>query len=176
MTALLRAAAGIDAAVRGLCQVVLVATGATLMLALGANVLARYVLATGGFDWAQEVPERVFPWFVMAGVALAVQKGGHVAVETLLGPLPRNGRRALLLAGHAIVGASYLVLAQQALVVAEIVAIERSPVLGLSGAHGYWAVAGGCFLLVLGTLTNAIRIALIGPEALQSTGSGSAVS
>ena len=175
MTVLLRAAAGVDAVVRGLCQAVLVTTGAALMIALGANVVARYVLATGGFDWAQEVPERLFPWFIMAGVALAVQSGGHVAVEALLAALPRNGRRALLLAGHALVAACYLVLAEQALVVAEIVAIERSPVLGLSGAHGYWAVAGGCFLLVLGTLSNALRIALLGPEALRPADSGRAV-
>lgn len=175
MSRALRAAAGVDAAVRGLCQLVLAVTGAALMLALSANVIARYVLATGGFDWAQEVPERLFPWFIMAGVALAVQGGGHVAVEALLHALPRNGRRALLLAGHALVAACYLLLAGQALVVAEIVAIERSPVLGLSGSHGYWAVAGGCFLLVLGTLTNAVRIALLGPEALQPAESGSAV-
>jgi TRAP-type transport system small permease protein len=50
---------------------------------LTANVIARYVLATGGFDWAEEVPEQVFPWFIMAGVALAVQHGGHIAVEWL---------------------------------------------------------------------------------------------
>lgn len=163
---LLRIADLSDKAVRGLCQVVLVVTGAGLMLALGANVIARYVLATGGFDWAQEVPERIFPWFIMAGVALAVQTGGHVAVETLLHMLPRAGRRVLLLAGHALVIACYVILAETAMDVAAIAAVEHSPVLGLSGAHGYWAVAGGCALLVIGTITNAIRIAVLGPEAI----------
>ena len=70
---------------------------------LTANVVARYVLATGGFDWAEEVPQQLFPWFIMAGVALAVQHGGHIAVEWLLGKLGREGKRVVLLAGHALV-------------------------------------------------------------------------
>ena len=37
-------------------------------------------MESGGFRFAQELPERLFPWFIMAGVALAVQKGGHMAV------------------------------------------------------------------------------------------------
>ncbi|WPB86006.1 TRAP transporter small permease [Sediminicoccus rosea] len=156
----------LDAAVRGLCQLVLVITGIALMVALGANVIARYIFDTGGFDWAQEVPERLFPWFIMAGVGLAVQTGGHVAVETALYLMPRRAAQALLLAGHALVIAAYVMLAQSSLEVAEIAAIERSPVLGLSGAHGYWAVASGCVLLVLGTATNMLRVALLGPEGL----------
>ena len=163
---LLRVASAADAAVGLVCRVVLIATGIGLMGVLTAKVIARYVLATGGFDWAQEVPERLFPWFIMAGVALAVQQGGHIAVEWLLGKLGRESRRYLLVAGHVLVILAYAMLVQEALEVAEIAAIERSPALGLSGSHGYWAIAAGCALLALGTLTNALRIALLGPEAM----------
>ena len=165
-SALLAAADTVDRAVALLCQGVLLLTGTVLMVVLTANVVARYVLATGGFDWAEEVPQQVFPWFIMAGVALAVQHGGHVAVEWLLGKLGREGKRVVLLAGHALVVLAYVVLCRQALEVAGIVAIERSPALGLSGSYGYWAIAAGCVLLGLGTLTNAVRLALIGPEAM----------
>jgi TRAP-type C4-dicarboxylate transport system permease small subunit len=163
---LLRALDGVDRALALLCQGVLLLTGTALMGVLTANVIARYVLATGGFDWAEEVPQQVFPWFIMAGVVLAVQHGGHVAVEWLLGKLGRGGKRVVLLAGHALVVLAYVVLCWQALVVADIVAIERSPALGLPGSYGYWAIAAGCVLLGLGTLTNAVRLALIGPEAM----------
>jgi TRAP-type C4-dicarboxylate transport system permease small subunit len=164
--ALLAAAGAVDRAVALLCQGVLLLTGTALMVVLTANVVARYVLATGGFDWAEEVPQQVFPWFIMAGVALAVQRGGHVAVEWLLGRLGREGKRVVLLAGHGLVVVAYAVLCWQALVVADIVSIERSPALGLPGSYGYWAIAAGCVLLALGTVTTAIRLALIGPEAM----------
>ena len=163
---MLRAADALDGAVRGLCRVVVVVVGLTLMLTLGANVLARYLFASGGFDWAQEVPERLFPWFIMAGAALAVQQGGHIAVEWALEKLGRAGRRWLLVAGQLLVLAAYVKLSFLALEVAEIASIERSPALGLSGAHGHWAIAAGCVLIVIGTVTNTLRVAMLGPEAM----------
>lgn len=163
---LLIAADKADRSVALLCQAALLVAGVALMGVLTANVVARYVLATGGFDWAEEVPEQVFPWFIMAGVALAVQRGGHIAVEWLLGRLGRNGHRIVLLAGHALVIGAYAFLCWQALEVAEIVAVERSPALGLPKTYGYWAITAGCALLALSTFSAAIRLALIGPEAM----------
>lgn len=163
---LLRVADSVDRVVALTCQGALLATGTVLMAVLTANVVARYVLDTGGFDWAEEVPEQLFPWFIMAGVALAVQHGGHIAVEWLLGKLGRDGKRIVLLAGHALVLVAYLVLCWQSLVVADIVSIELSPALGLPKTYGYWAIAVGCALLAVGTATTAIRIALLGPEAM----------
>lgn len=164
--AVLAAAGAVDRGIARVCQGALLLTGTILMGTLTANVVARYLLATGGFDWAEEVPEQVFPWFIMAGVALAVQGGGHVAVEWLLGKLGRGARRWLLLAGHGLVIGAYLGMAWQALVVAEIVGIELSPALRLPKTYGYWAIAAGSGLLALSTLAIAIRIALLGPEAM----------
>ena len=61
---------------------------------------------------------------------------------------------------------AYAFLCWQALVVADIVAIERSPALGLPKSYGYWAIAAGCVLVALSTLVVAIRLAVIGPEAM----------
>lgn len=163
---MLAAAAAVDRVVALLCHGVLLVAGVGLMGVLTANVIARYVLATGGFDWAEEVPQQLFPWFIMAGVVLAVQRGGHIAVEWLMGKLGREGKRSVLLAGHALVALAYAFLCWQALVVADIVTIERSPALGLPGSYGYWAIAAGCALIALGTMTTALRIAVIGPEAM----------
>ena len=161
-----RAAEAVDRVVALVCQGVLLLTGVVLMVVLTANVIARYVLDAGGFDWAEEVPQQLFPWFIVAGVVLAVQHGGHIAVEALLGLVGREGKRIVLLAGHALVVAAYIILCWQALAVAEIASIERSPTLGLPGSYGYWAIAAGCALLALSTVTVAIRVALLGPEAM----------
>jgi len=161
----LRAADGIDKGISWLCQGILSLTGTVLMGALTANVIARYVLSTGGFDWAEEVPEQLFPWFIMAGVGLAVQNGGHVAVEWLLGKIGRSATNAVLLLGHVLVFATYVAVVVEALKVADIVAIEKSPVMGLPKTYGYWAIAFGSVLVALSTLTAFVRLLLIGPEA-----------
>ena len=162
--AALAAANGLDRLITTVCRFIVLVTGIALTAILTGSVVARYVFASGGIAAAQELPERLFPWFIVAGVALAAQAGGHMAVEWLLEKLGSPGRRRLLLFGNAIVIVSYLVLFQQALEVAEIAKLERSPVLDLPGSHGYWAVALGCVLLALATLCSSVRIVLPGPE------------
>jgi TRAP-type transport system small permease protein len=161
----LAVANGVDRLITHLCRLIVLVTGIALTAILTGNVLARYVFASGGIDAAQELPERLFPWFIVAGVALAAQAGGHMSVDWLLEKLDTRGRRLLLLLVNAIVFVSYLVLFQQALLVADIAQMERSPVLDLPNSHGYWAIALGCLLLALATACSSVRIALIGPDS-----------
>ena len=162
---LLAVANRLDHLITVVCRFVVLATGITLTIIMTASVAARYVLPSGGIDAAQELPERLFPWFIVAGAALGAQAGGHMSVEWLLGKFDTAGKRRLLLFGNAIVIVAYLILCQQAMEVAEIASLEKSPVLGLPNSHGYWAMALGCLLLALATLCSSVRIALRGPEA-----------
>lgn len=148
------------------CRVALFVTGTALLLIMFSNVVARYALHSGGFSFAQELPERLFPWFIAAGVALATQHGGHMSVEWLLERSGHHARRLLILGGNLLVIIAYIVLAWQALLVAEIAAMERSPVLDLPNSHGYWAIAAACALLVVTTASISVRVALFGAEAL----------
>jgi TRAP-type C4-dicarboxylate transport system permease small subunit len=160
----LKAASAIDYAVRRICEIILLITGSILMVTLTANVIARYVLSAGGFDWSEEIPEQLFPWFIMAGVALAVQHLGHVAVEWLHDIIRPSRLRAVLLAGHGLVLATYGLAVVQALIVADIVSIERSPVLGLPKTYGYWSIAVGGAMIALSTFAGMIRLVVIGPK------------
>lgn len=152
----------IDAAVAWLCRLAVLATGIALTAVLTMNVASRYILASGGFAAAQELPERLFPWFIVAGIVLAAQAGGHMSVEWLPGKLGPKGRRILFVASNAIVIGAYLVLVNEALKLAAIAAVEHSPVLGLSGSHGYWAMAAGLGLTALVTLCSCLRVAAQG--------------
>jgi TRAP-type C4-dicarboxylate transport system permease small subunit len=161
---MLAAANGIDRLITRICRFVVLVTGITLTVLLTSNVVARYVLATGGIDAAEEIPERLFPWFIVAGITLAAQAGGHMSVDWVLDRLGPRGRRWLLLFANTIVFVSYLVIFQQAMVLSEIAKAERSPVLNLPGSHGYWAIAFGCLLLSLATACTSVRLMLTGPE------------
>lgn len=155
-----------DRVVGLVCRIALLVTGTALLAILSANVVARYALHSGGFAFAQELPERLFPWFIAAGIALAAQHGGHMSVEWLLERSGHHAKRLLILGGNLLVIVAYIVLCRQALLVADIAAAEHSPVLGLPNSHGYWAMAAACALLVLATATISVRVALFGHEAL----------
>lgn len=154
----------IDAVITVICRYIVLLTGIALTAILTANVFARYAFATGGLDVAQELPERLFPWFIVAGIVLAAQAGGHVSVEWLIGRAGPRGGRWVILLGNAIIVVAYAILFRQALVLAEIAKIERSPVLQLPGSHGYWAMAMGFALIAVVTLCQSIRLLLVGAD------------
>ena len=164
--AALKVADASDRVVALICRLALLVTGTALLVILFGNVVARYALHSGGFSFAQELPERLFPWIIAAGVALAAQHGGHMSVEWLLERSGRHAQRLLIVGGNLLVILSYLVLCRQALFVASIASAERSPVLGLPGSHGYWAIAAACIFLVLATASITVRVWLLGPDAL----------
>ena len=86
-----------------------------------------------------------------------------MSVEWLLERSGHHAQRLLILGGNLLVIVSYIVLCRQALLVADIAAAERSPVLGLPGSHGYWAIAAACVLLVLATASISVRVCAARP-------------
>ena len=60
----------VERGVVGLCRTVLWLSTVVIFVILVANTVLRY--ATGSsLQWANEVPELLFPWLVMSGVVLA---------------------------------------------------------------------------------------------------------
>ncbi|MER8472775.1 TRAP transporter small permease subunit [Mesorhizobium sp. M1328] len=166
---MLRIVDSIDFAIGWLCRATIIVTGVFLTLVMTANVIARYVLATGGFGFAQELPTLLFPWFIMAGVTLAALGGAHMAVEWLYGKLEDTGRVRLMAFGNLLVILSFGVLAWQSLVVAAIAGAERSPVLGLPNSIGYYCVAAGAVLVAVVTATATLRILMLDWNARPAT-------
>ncbi|MER8759858.1 TRAP transporter small permease subunit [Mesorhizobium sp. M0976] len=166
---MLRIVDSIDFAIGWLCRATIIVTGVLLTLVMTANVIARYVLATGGFGFAQELPTLLFPWFIMAGVTLAALGGAHMAVEWLYGKLEDTGRVRLMAFGNLLVILSFGVLAWQSLVVAAIAGAERSPVLGLPNSIGYYCVAAGAVLVAVVMATATLRILMLDWNARPAT-------
>ena len=151
-----------DRIVALVCRVALLVTGTALLVILFANVVARYALHRRWVRLRSGTAGAAVPMVHRGGRRLAAQHGGHMSVEWLLERSGRHAQRLLILGGNLLVIVSYVVLCRQALLVADIAAAERSPVLGLPNSHGYWAMAAACALLVLATAAISVRVALFG--------------
>jgi TRAP-type transport system small permease protein len=156
---------GVDRVIGVVCRAIILVTVIVLLAVLGANVVARYLLAQGGLFWVSEVPEQLFPWMIAAGIVLAVQHGAHIAVDIIMGFFGHPGRRLLIVGINLLVAAAYVVLLVVNLQTAEIAAAERSAILGLPRSLGYYALSFGALLTAVCSLTIALRVAVIGPEA-----------
>ena len=162
---LLSLADGLDRVVSILAQAIVVVTGCALLALLTANVVARYTLG-GGFAFAQELPERLFPFFIMAGVTLAAQRGGHMAVELIPDLLGRRGKQVVRIIAQLCVVTGHGVLVVVAFDVAGISWIDKSPVLGLPASLSYYAIAGGAAAVIVATLALIVRLFVIGADAM----------
>lgn len=144
----------LEKAISAICKVVLWVTSIVIFFILVINTLLRY--GTGGsLQWANELPELLFPWLVMSGVVLAAVHGSHIATTFLMEAVAAPIRRATGVLGWLVVAAMYGSLCWATYGMLEIVADEHSPILQVPGSVTY-----GCML---------IGLAMLGLLALQSS-------
>ncbi len=146
----------IERGVAGLCRVVLWLSTTVIFVILVANTALRY--ATGAsLQWANEVPELLFPWLVMSGVVLASLQGAHIATTFLMEAVAERTRRTVSTISWLVVAGLYATLTLATFRMLEVVHDEKSPILQLPGSITYACVMGGMALLALLALQSAWR-------------------
>jgi TRAP-type C4-dicarboxylate transport system permease small subunit len=165
MQPLMRATDLVDDWLGRLCRGMILVSMVILLGVIGVNVIARYVFAHGGINEVGEIPEIVFPWLISAGIILGVQRGSHIAVDFISGQLGERGKVAMLVFVNLIVILSYAILAGPVLEIAEITAIEHTPLLGLPRSIGFYSVAFAIFGVIYASLALIIRVIVRGMEA-----------
>lgn len=144
----------VDRAIALVCKTVLWLTTAVIFVILCANTGLRYITGSS-LQWANEVPELLFPWLVMSGVVLAAQHGAHIATTFLMDSLPPRVQRVVAVASWLVVAGLYTTLAVATLRMLEIVHDEKSPILHLPGSITYGCVMVGMVLLAVLALQSA---------------------
>ena len=146
----------VERSVARLCRVVLWLSTSVIFVILVANTVLRY--ATGSsVQWANEVPELLFPWLVMSGVVLASLQGAHIATVFLMEALPGAVRRTVATVSWAVVAALYATLSVATFRMLEVVHDEKSPILQVPGSITYGCVMAGMALLALLAAQSAWR-------------------
>jgi TRAP-type transport system small permease protein len=146
----------LERAIVVVCSVLLWVTMAVIFLILTTNTLLRYVSGSS-LQWANEVPELLFPWLVMAGVVLAAEKGAHIATVFLVDSVSPGARRIITVIAWTAVALLYAVLVRATWNMLEIVHDERSPILQVPGSVTYGCVLVGMLLLAVLALLAAWR-------------------
>jgi TRAP-type transport system small permease protein len=153
----------IERGVVAVSRVVLWLSTAVIFAILCANTVLRY--ATGSsVQWANEVPELLFPWLVMAGVVLAAVHGAHITTTFLMEVLPAKARRIVTSASWLAVAGLYGTLAVATFRMLDIAHDEKSPILQLPGSITYACVMGGMVLLAVLAVQSAWQAWVAPPE------------
>ena len=146
----------LERAISAVCQALLWLSTTVIFVILVANTILRY--ATGAsLQWANEVPELLFPWLVMSGVVLAAQHGAHITTSFLVEKLPVGARQGCAVFAWLLVCALYATLARATWLMLEIVHDEKSPILQIPGSVTYACVMAGMAMLAVLALVSAWR-------------------
>jgi TRAP-type transport system small permease protein len=137
------------------CQIVLWLTMIVIFLILCVNTLLRYLVGSG-MQWANEVPEMLFPWLVMAGVVLAAVHGGHITTSFLRDRLKPEAQRWLSVFVWCAVAVLYGSLSVATGKMLKFVHDEKSPILGIPGSVTFGCVLLGMACLMLLAIKDAI--------------------
>lgn len=143
--------------ISGVCRLVLWVSTVVIFGILTVNTILRY--ATGSsLKWANEVPELLFPWLVMAGVVLAAQQNAHIATTFLMDAVPARMQRIVASVAWLIVAVLYCVLSWATFQMLEIVHDEKSPILQLPGSITYACLMAGMLMLAILALQSAREV------------------
>lgn len=140
----------------GVCRVVLWLSTTVIFVILVVNTGLRYATGTS-LEWANEIPEQLFPWLVMSGVVLAALHNAHIATTFLMDALPARARRMVATVAWGAVAALYAALSWATFNMLEIVHDEKSPILQMPGSLTYACVMGGMLLLAVLAVQSAWR-------------------
>lgn len=144
----------VETAITGLCRLLLWVTTVVIFAILVVNTVLRY--ATGSsLQWANELPELLFPWLVMSGVVLAAAHGAHITTTFLMETLPAAVRRWVAVLSWLVVAVLYGTLGRATWQMLEIVHDEKSPILQVPGSTTYGCVMAGLFMLAVLALLSA---------------------
>jgi TRAP-type C4-dicarboxylate transport system permease small subunit len=147
----------LDRAMEVICKIVLCITCTAMFAILLANVVLRYV-AGSSLAWAGEVPELLFPWFVMAGVVLATIHNAHIYIGFIVDRVRPGIALPLAVLRTVVVAGAYGVLVYVAYDLLEIVADERSPILNVPGSVTYSCLMLGLLLVVISELSLLLKV------------------
>lgn len=147
-----------------LCRSVLWLSTSVIFGILVANTVLRY--ATGSsLQWANEVPELLFPWLVMSGVVLAAAHGAHITTSFLMDAVPAHVRRIVSTGVWLTVVGLYATLSWATWQMLEIAHDEKSPILQVPGSITYGCVMVGMAMLALIALKSAWLAWAAAPQA-----------
>lgn len=147
----------VDGVIRRFCVVIMVLAVAGMFFVLLASVFARYLGVGNMLTPLSELPELLFPWFVMAGVVLAASRGTHLSIMFITQRLHGRLLTAAVTLRAVVVIYVYSRLTAAGIEILPIVADEHTAILGASSAWTYGCVVGGVVLLVVEEVFGWLR-------------------
>lgn len=144
-------------------QATCLATGFSIAATLMLGVIYRYILQSS-LAWAAELPNILFPWFVMSGATLAAINRQHLGVDYFVAKLKGEHQHWIGFGIHILLAVVLIGVAVISLDMLEILSRQKTPVLYWPRSWAFAALPLGLSTLAMAVITEAATILLGHPR------------
>lgn len=136
---------------------ILVTVFAVVSLLAILQVLSRFIGVP--MSWTDEAMRFLFIWFAFLGSAYAIREKKHIVVDFLSDSLSKNKIKVIDITIHIIMLLFISVLIFYGFKVADVMGIQKSPVMRISMRYVFLAIPISGILMMVYTILNIVDLA-----------------
>lgn len=128
-----------------------------MALIIFAQVIARYVIGKS-LVWSEELGRYIFVWVSFLGMAAAIPKGSHVALDLLVNKLEGVGKRMLIIFNNILVTLFGIAMTYGGCQLVELGSNQTSPTLKIPMQIIYIVIPISGLILVYYVISQTIQM------------------
>ncbi len=126
----------------------LILLGITMSVVVILQVVFRFVIYVP-FPWSEELARYLMIWMGLVGSFVALRRGRHIGVNSLVDRFPPALRRATAIGLHLVLIAFLVLIAREGLNLALFNASQKSPAMMIPMFYPYLAIPVGAALMIV---------------------------
>lgn len=116
-------------------------------------------ITSGSLPWSEELARYMMIFMVYMGASVGVKNNNHIAVEFVVGLLPKRGKAAAEVIADLLMLICFVIIIYFGLKVVKVTMMQKSPVLRVKMGYVYMSLVAGGILMCLQTLVNLVHSA-----------------
>ncbi len=157
-------AQALDRLSEALCRIaarLLVLLGIAMSAVVILQVFFRFVIYVP-FPWSEELARYLMIWMGLVGSSVALRRGRHIGVNSLVERFPFPLRRAAAIAVHLTLIGFLALIAREGWRLALFNAAQKSPAMMIPMLYPYLAIPVGAALMIVELLAGLARLLFLG--------------
>ncbi len=135
----------------------LILLGIAMSVVVILQVFFRFVVYLP-FPWSEELARYLMIWMGMVGSFVALRRGRHIGVNSLVECFPPVARRVAAIGLHLTLIAFLALIAREGLNLALFNAAQKSPAMMIPMIYPYLAIPAGAALMIVELLSGLLRL------------------
>lgn len=121
-----------------------------------AQVISRTFLGTP-LSWSEELGRYIFVWLCFIGASVALYRGSHLGIDTIVQMVPKKVRNIMVLTTYSLVLILLYVMVNEGMTLVAKTAMQKSAAMRIPMSYAYAAIPVSAILMIFHTVVKIIN-------------------